>query len=65
MAIPRDFLIVANFLFDHSLVIMTQLPVGGATIALRGVEYMNDDPTEVDVLYAKLDTQGKPAGSIL
>ena len=27
------------------------------TVELKGVEYMNDDPAEVDVLYAKVITQ--------
>uniref|UniRef100_UPI003467EF77 Activating signal cointegrator 1 complex subunit 1 n=1 Tax=Alvinella pompejana TaxID=6376 RepID=UPI003467EF77 len=30
---------------------------GGITCQLRGLEYMNDDPGEVDVLYAKIQLQ--------
>ena len=41
--------IVAVFFFSK------YLKDGALKIGLRGVEYMNDDPSEVDVLYAKVN----------
>ncbi|XP_044742694.1 activating signal cointegrator 1 complex subunit 1 [Chrysoperla carnea] len=55
----EDIIKISNLFLKLKLNILDELleNIGPLSIRMKGLEYMNDDPTEVDVLYAKAEIE--------